>query len=1159
MRPSLSPAEIATDDPKAPQRTAADPTASVWVAASAGTGKTKILTDRVLSLLLAGTPPHRILCLTFTKAAAAEMSSRLTRQLAAWSEASEDTLFNLLFDLLGRTPSGDEATLARRLFPMVLDTPGGMNIQTIHAFCQSMLGRFPLEASVAPHFSVIDERDNAELLRRARDRLFSDLASVISPLTDALATLTMHTGETGFAELIASLANNRRRLETLIEAHGSVDAVKDAIYDRLNLEPGNTPLSLATSACADKTTDEQGLMICSAALQRGSKTDAQRGQAIKAWLTADGTERLRLLPDYIRAFLTDGHPPAIRKKLATKAIDESDRRICLILNTEANRLLDITQRCRAATTAQATAALLTLSTALLNEYVTQKHARALLDYDDLIIKAAHLLEKQGGSSWALFKLDGGIDHVLIDEAQDTSPEQWRVIRALTSEFFSGKGARDTARTVFAVGDVKQSIFSFQGANPNAFIGNRDSFGTNVKAAGQNWRPVELNWSFRSTRAILTAVDAVFSSPEARDGVALDDLPILHQAFRKLDGGSVEIWPLLELRDDDSPQPWAPPTQQISSDSPPARLARIIARRIAAMVHGKERLPSRTAPIRAGDIMVLVRRRTSFIGELVRELKTLQVQVAGVDRMLLSEQIAVMDLLALAHFALLPSDDLTLATVLKSPLLGLNEDHLFSLAAQRKGSLWAALKQHRSVDRVFDEAHRRLAEILSFADAIPPFEFFSRILGQLGGRRKLIGRLGRDADDAIGEFLQLTLTYERSHPPSLQGFLHWFETGRVEIKRDLEQDAPDAVRIMTVHGAKGLQAPIVILPDTTQVPKPHSPSLLWPELPDGREILLWPPRRDTRESIADDASQTQRQKDMQEYRRLLYVAMTRARDRMIVCGWHTAKALPLDCWYNLIHSGVQHIDDPQRLGHVQDEFLARDPEFDGTASILQLTYPQETEPGGSPGPSIAPSVASPPWLYAMPPSEPAMSRPLTPSHVDDGRPLPFMPLGQEAAGYRRGRLIHRLLQHLPGLRVDEREYRARAWLGRAAPMLALEAREDIISSVLMLLDDSEFAAVFAPGGLSEAPFSGHLGDQLITGQIDRLLINEEQVLIVDYKTDQAPPAQASHIPAQYLKQMAVYRAVLGSIYPTRKVRCALLWTQQPAMMILEDVLLDQYAP
>lgn len=365
--------------------------------------------------------------------------------------------------------------------------------------------------------------------------------------------------------------------------------------------------------------------------------------------------------------------------------------------------------------------------------------------------------------------------------------------------------------------------------------------------------------------------------------------------------------------------------------------------------------------------------------------------------------------------------------------------------------------------------------------------------------------------------------------------------------------------MTVHGAKGLQAPIVILPDTTQTPKPHSPTLLWPELPDGREILLWPPRRDARESAANAAYEAQRHKDMQEYRRLLYVAMTRARDRMIVCGWHTARALPQDCWYNLIHNGVQQISDTQRPKHVQDEFLDRDPEFDGPASVLQLTYPQETKPVSSPPPSTAPSVGVPSWMHAIPPSEPSTSRPLVPSHLDDNRPSAFIPLGNEAAGYRRGRLIHRLLEYLPGLPLLERELRARAWLERAASTLSLEVREDIIGSVLRLLNDSEFAAVFEAGGLSEAPFSGHVGGQLISGQIDRLIVTDEQVFIVDYKTDQTPPLQPSHVPAQYLKQMAVYRDVLRSIYPKREVRCALLWTQQPLMMILEDLLLDQYAP
>lgn len=1141
------------------QRGAADASASVWVAASAGTGKTKILTDRVLSLMLAGTMPQRILCLTFTKAAAAEMSVRIAKELGGWASASQDELRHQLLKLLGRDADAQECRLARQLFSRVLDAPGGMNIYTIHAFCQSILGRFPLEAGIAPHFSVLDERDHAELMATARDEVLVASERDGGSLAAALAEVTRHVREGGFTDLMRTLASQRSRISALIGRHGSTAGAAAAIRACFGIADGETPERVILAACAGKGCDEAALRSVCSALAAGSSRDGERAATIAAWLAATPDERVSLFETYAATFLTkdSGSKQPKVKRLSTKALEKAAPGAAEVLQAESERVLATMMRRRAATTACATEALLVLGNALVAACQRIKERRSLLDYDDLIACTARLLEKEGNASWVLYKLDGGIDHVLIDEAQDTSPEQWRIIRGLTSDFFTGDSARDGGRTVFAVGDVKQSIFSFQGADPAQFVANRNWFGERVRATERIWRPLSLQVSFRSTRAVLATVDAVFAVPDNASGVALDNDPIVHQAFRMLDGGSVEVWPPVTPRPADDPLPWKPPVERVRHDSPETRLARLLAERIKVMTSGDEILESAGRPIAAGDIMVLVRRRTPFVEELVRALKNRHVAVAGVDRMILTEQMAVMDLMAVGRFVLLPEDDLTLATVLKGPLIGFDETMLFCLAHGRTASLWNALRVRAEEDPALAEAHRQLSEMLDIADTMPPFEFYARVLGPLGGRRKLLARLGRDAEDPLAEFLDLALAFERIHPPSLQGFLQWLDAGAVEIKRDLEQAENDAVRVMTVHGAKGLQAPVVILPDTMQMPV-KLPTLMWPVDGDGGEGLLWAPYRDACEDVAMHEREACARRQREEYRRLLYVAMTRARDRLIICGWRGERAEADDCWYRMITRALQDAGDGLGLQRVDDALLAAMGETDGSC-VLRITCRQEKQPEPPRMVAVAASRSLPAWALTPCQAEPEPPQLLAPSRQEDEPPV-RSPLGDDGGRrFKRGRLVHRMLQSLPDLPPERRGAAAASFAARPVHGLGAEAQDEIVREVLAVLEHPEWAEVFGPGSAAEVPLSGVIGGRGVSGQIDRLLVTDAAVTILDFKSDRPPPQTAAEVANVYYRQMAAYRVALQSIYPGRPVRCALLWTDGPQLMVLDDALLDRYAP
>ena len=1131
------------DQATAKQRLAADPGASVWVAASAGTGKTKVLTDRVLALLLAGTAPGRILCLTFTKAAAAEMSNRIAARLAGWATADDGDLDDELAALLGAAPRAEVRVRARRLFAQVLDAPGGMRIETIHAFCQSLLRRFPLEAGLAPHFQVMDERDAQELLAEAQNEV---LAAGAPELAAAVATLTARLHETGFPALMAELSRDRGRLARLFDRHGGIAGTIDALRRRLGLAAGETGESIIAAACRDAAFDAAGCRRAVGALMDGAPTDRKNAEAMAAWL-GDPDGRTAGFAAYSRIFLTK--EDTVRSRLLTAKLRDAFPEIELVLATEAERLLGLAERLKAAAVAEATAALLILADSLLAAYRRRKEARALLDYDDLILAARELLGRPGVAPWVLYKLDGGIDHVLIDEAQDTNPDQWAVVAALTEEFFAGLGSRDTLRTVFAVGDVKQSIYSFQRADPHAFEAMRRRFAEHAEAARQRWEEVPLNLSFRSTEAVLRAVDAVFAEGRpGRDGIAPPGIDIGHLASRAGQGGSVELWPAIEPRAVDEPAPWKPPVEQIRADSPSGRLARLVAGRIAAMV-GSETLPSKGRPVRPGDVLVLVRRRAGFVEDLVRELKRLKVPVAGADRMVLTEQMAVMDLMALGALLLLPEDDLTLATVLKGPLIGLPEEQLFRLAWNRGGAgLWETLRRRLLDDPAFEAAYLTLADLMAKADRLTPHRLFAHVLGPLGGKRRLLARLGVEAEDPLDEFMALTLEFERGHPPSLQRFLHWLESGAVEIKRDLEQGGRDAVRIMTVHGAKGLQAPIVFLPDTLQVPTKSS-LLVWHGDGDD-ELPLWPPKASLADALCRAGREAQKAARNRELNRLLYVAMTRAEDRLIVCGWHTRKAAPENCWYRLVADALA----PQ-AEEIEDAFLAAAAETE-TATVLRVAC-RQTEPpderrraeaGGQPPQPL------PAWAGLSPLAEPAPPKPLAPSRPEADEPPVRSPLAadDDLSRFRRGRLIHRLLQSLPDLPKPERARAATRFLASAAPDLDAAQRLAIATEADSVLDDTRFAPLFAPGGRAEVPVVGRIGDRVLSGVVDRLVVTDREVLVVDYKTNRRPPDE---IPELYIRQMAAYRLALACIYPGRAIRCALVWTDGPKLVEIDGKRMD----
>ena len=1140
------------------QLQASDPAVSAFVSASAGSGKTKLLTDRMLRLMLSGADPSRIQCLTFTKAAAAEMSLRLQKRLGDWVTKDDAGLDEQLREL--RIPASDATRAkARELFATVLDLPGGIRIGTIHAFCQSLLRRFPIEAAISPHFRLVEEADARQAMDQAREAVLA-----ASP-AGALRELAGLANAERFALLVRVLENQRARLEPAME----LAEPRLAAAMRRAAGAGAATDSEIVAAAAGQAAPKlkQALLLMAA---QGSPAVKERAAAMLQWLALDAALREEHWAEWLKEFVGSNGAPRKFSAFPNARLEEKHPGLRDALEAEQARVLAVEDERRALRVAEASTALLMLAAPVLRAYAGRKQEVGLLDYGDLIGRTSRLLVNPG-AAWVMYKLDGGIDHLLLDEVQDTAPEQWQIAHTLTEEFFAGQGARAErvgetnapARTFFAVGDPKQSIYSFQGADPEEFGRSHDVMARRVGRSAQAWRDVTLDVSFRSTTPVLALVDAVFSDPVAARGVA-DEGGLQHFADRAGFAGQVELWPLTPLPEEEEAAPWTVPDRNMGLVSAPQRLADTLARWLDGELRDGVRLHSQNRPLAAGDVLVLVRRRNDFARSLVRALKARGVPVAGLDRLVLTEQAAVQDVLSACDAVLLPEDDLAVACVLTSPLGGLTDDSLMRLAMDRRGTLWEALRRRAGEREVWNQAWTFLSTLQARADHVTPHALLSEALGPLGGRARLLARLGPEAAEPLDELLSAALAYSATHPPALQGFVHWLRRSGAEVKREAE-GAGGAVRVMTVHGAKGLQAPLVILPDTTALP-PEDDAFHWVEdAATGTELPLWSPRRELRCAAVQRAQLAERERRLREYNRLLYVALTRAEDRLVVCGWHTRKGVPDDSWYRMAERGFRTIGaEAEPFGSVSGAWAGE---------RLVQTSPQVAETRGAGVPNVAASAPFPVWAGqpgnwrpTPPPPEPPLPVPLAPSRPDGASlgPVPraASPLAaRDDAGQRflRGNLVHTLLQYLPDLPPGERPQAARAHLGRPGFGLPAADVDALAAQVMGVLQHPRLAPLFGPGSRAEQPVTGLVGNTIVNGIVDRLAVLPGEVWLADYKTNRDPPASAEATPVRYLRQLAAYRAVLRGIFPDRAMHCALVWTQSAAVVMLPEALLDAHAP
>ncbi|HEY5226093.1 MAG TPA: UvrD-helicase domain-containing protein, partial [Methylovirgula sp.] len=758
------------------QLNASNPETSVWVSANAGSGKTHVLAQRVLRQLLAGVPPAKILCLTFTKAAAANMAMKVFATLSKWTQIDDGALATSIEVIGAGRADAPMLAFARRLFARTVETPGGLKIHTIHAFCERLLHLFPFEANVPGRFEVLEDLGQSELLSAAKHQALSAAESDRGALGSALLRLVGETSQETFDALLREAMGHR----ALFRA-ASPDAFATALRRVLGLAQGDSLASIEIEMIEGGIAPERWPEFAEF-LAQGTKTDCAKAALFREAANAYGSlqgvtlapqgegHRAACLDAYLDIFFTQKGDP--QKRLVTKNLAMSRPDFVEELETEQMRLEGFGAKRKAAACFERSAALAIVIGEVLARYERGKAARGVLDFDDLISRTLLLLERSD-ARWVLFKLDSGIDHILVDEAQDTSEAQWKILEELSGEFAAGLGSNDRGRTFFAVGDEKQSIFSFQGAAPHMFHEMLNRF--KRRFGNETFQHIELKTSFRSVPAVLAMVDAVFGCPEHQKGLVSADVWMGHDALKHDLPGLIEIWPPISLETREDPPDWRLPLDLLDESDPANQLAQRIAQKIGKLIapgSGEYVFDSelgRFRPVGAGDILILVRSRGPFFEAAIRALKQHKVPVAGADRLQLTEHIAVMDLMAAGRVALLPQDDLTLAAVLKSPLIGLDDDDLIALAPGRRGSLWRALEaspapRHRA-------AAAQLARWRQRAMSQSPFSFYAHLLGADGGRRDLLARLGPEAADAIDEFLTLALDHDRENAPSLTNFLH----------------------------------------------------------------------------------------------------------------------------------------------------------------------------------------------------------------------------------------------------------------------------------------------------------------------------------------------------------------------------------------------------
>ncbi|XCA33264.1 MAG: UvrD-helicase domain-containing protein [Wolbachia endosymbiont of Polyergus mexicanus] len=1114
------------------RKNAINPNFSVWVNASAGTGKTKILIDRVWRLLLEN--KRNILCLTFTNAAANEMENRIHSILSKWAICSESVLIadleqldffpmpsqSSLFCHPSSTTLGSQhpylssqcvtlgsrknealdryLTRARRLFSELENL--GLTIQTIHAFCYKLISNFPIEAGIAPNCTLSECKELHSII-------FNKVLHNETVQND-INLIATEIDENKLRDLLYTLCVKRS-----MSANDS-----EYIKDKLNAPDGIHDLQSGTTEHIKRLAE---------ILSEGSKRDQSYSAMLSDWCDSTNKEDIESLA---KVFLkSESHEKKNISSIATKSILEKFRDAEQIIESVQNVVFTHIKDMNSYQIFKRTSSLLGIFKVYIDLYNSEKSKNALLDYNDIIDLATNLLSNPNYKDWVLFNLDQKIDHILVDEAQDNSISQWKIITNLCDEFFAGN---DEKRTLFVVGDVKQSIYRFQGANPHLFNYMQQYFHT--KTGGRDWISCQLEKSFRSTPEVLMLVDRIFNNFRAE--ISFVDNEIKHVPHRENDQGYIEIWPALpKCKEKEQRALQIPLTCKEGYTIADRLLAQAIAHKIHNWLNEGRILVARDRHIEPRDIVILVRQRNVLVDYIISELKKANVPVVGRDYFRIMDYIAVQDLIALAEFLLLQANDLALANALKSPLFNFTEDDLFNIAYDRKEqSLWERLQDYHGV--IYSE----LNYLINLSRIESPLALFTHILRT--GKKKFAARLGLECFEVLDEFMNLVLQFEN---PSLQAFVQWIKENNPEIKNDMQSER-NAVRIMTIHKSKGLQAPIVFLVDTNTVPR-DSESIIF----DGTEVPFWCGKNNN--AYCDQVKREKKLEDYNEYLRLLYVALTRAEDELYILS---KEPVQKGSWYDLItRYGEQY---EKKQAYLQPIFKEKVEVLCVNANYPYIYKKRDyfDVPVISLPPNLSMSFQCPLSSFQHPflssqcltlGSSKKEEKPASATHSSisfqhvtlessEKEGAEWIPVSSTGMtdGYTRGLIIHNILQYMPKIEKERRKNWVRKYLDN---INTSEDKDEIYSKILAF--NEKYGYLFDLGGKSEIALSGIIDGEPVLVRLDRLCITQDKAIIIDYKSHRNVSVSLLN---EIKKQMLTYKTLVQEIYPNKQVECVVIWVE-----------------
>lgn len=1100
---------------------------SVWIRANAGSGKTTTLTGRVVRLLLLGVAPEHILCITYTKAAASEMRQRVLAKLRVLLLASEADCRAEVKKILQEEPDSLVLQRARTLFTQVLDSPfGGVQLTTIHGFCQSILARFPLEAGLTPHFSVLEDEEAKEVLEETSHALIRGITEADVWLQDALGLIGARGGEYRFDELVADIVKRRAFWQEVWrgQSHASLRAHLFRLHG-FSEETSADSLQQEFMAALSSMDDAVMRQHLPELLASSIKGTLMLGEQLARWLAAPHEERIALIPDLRRVLLTS-EAKTFKDVLGKSKAFKNHEALVQAVARLGQALEDYTQRQASLACAEESFAVAVLARVMLELYAQAKASRLVLDYDDLITYTLRLFLSAESLGWVMRKLDHRIDHLLIDEAQDNSGAMWQLARCLVEEFFAspdGIGDGGLPRSVLVVGDEKQSIYSFQGAAPQKFQEYRGVIGELLSFSASPLQEEGLRISYRSVRSVLGVVNQLGTFTEVAQALAGDGEVMEHTLHRADGEGAVVLYPPLEAAEKTRDSELQLPSEYAVEANDTELLANHIATQVASWLgkgEGTARwLEAQQRFLQAGDILILVKHRKPLVPPLIRALQRKQVPVAGIDRLMLADHLAVRDLLALMAWVDNRGDDLALAQVLRSPLVGMTDECLCALAQGRPKDLWEVVEEPW------------LQQVLGWA-RLNPYEFLTQVLEVSGKRRDFARRFGEEVHEVLDELKLQAMAMPRNRLPSLAHFHDWISQSTTEIKREQEGGDRGVVRIMTVHGAKGLEAPVVILADTVKTPTTQFERLFILPSAEGQAlpVLSISPQSKIARRL-EDAKSLRRQQLNEEYLRLLYVAVTRARDELHIFGQANQKGeIKSGSWYDWLKQAMQ------ALGTTEDASgnycygcisaaLSLSPEVAASASATLPDWAQQRVS------AMAPSVAT-----------------RAPSALRSSAERPhFMQLG--GGGRERGVRLHRVLELLTR---DSTAEGIAALVRMIAPDWTEAEQVRTVAEVVQLHHQERWLWEYPR--LTEASIAGMVEQAgqavAMSGQMDLVVLREDDVIVIDYKTGAQVPRDASEVPLNYLLQLKTYRALLTKVYPGKPVRCAILWTAVPLLMWLD---------